>query len=92
MISNLNVLCKVQLNDLGKKIWLAQIDRIPAEVLQNQPDIVTNIQNKIDENNCVELELWAIMNIFGPYVSPVNSPFTRTTIELKQNPNLGNYS
>ena len=92
MVVNLDVMCKVQLNELGKVIWMSQVDNIPEEVRQSNPELVTAIKNKIDENNCVELELWGIMNIFGPYISPVKMPFASTTIELSKNPNLGNRS
>lgn len=91
MVVNLNVLCKVRLNDYGKQIWLAQINQLPEEVLQSQPEIADSIRNQIDENGCLELELWAIMNVFGPYISPVKSPFRVTTLELNKNPNFGNY-
>lgn len=92
MIVNLNTLCKVQLNEFGKVIWLSQIDSIPEEIKTNKPEVVQAIKDKIDVDNCVELELWGIMSIFGPYMSPVNSPFTIQTIEIKKNPNFGNHS
>lgn len=92
MIVNLNVTCKVQLNELGKVIWLSQADNLSDEVKQNNPELVAAIRNKIDENDCIELELWGIMNVFGPYLSATGGPFTRTTIELNKNPNFGNYS
>lgn len=91
MIVNLNVLCKVALNDFGKVIWLSQIDSLPEEMKQNNPEIVTAIKNQIDSEDCVEAELWAIMNVFGPYLNPANSPFRSTTIQLDKNPNFGNY-
>ena len=91
MIVNLNTLCKVQLNDLGKVIWLSQIDNLPDEMKSN-PEIIANIQNKIDSDDCIEMELWGIMNVFGQYLSPVKSPFTRMTIEINKNPNFGNFS
>ena len=88
MIVNLNVLCKVQLNELGKVIWISQLDELPEEVVDSRPDIVAEIHNKIDENDCIEMELWRIMNIFGRYISDKSSPFTRCTIELNKNPNF----
>ena len=90
MVVNLNTLCKVKLSELGKAVWLAQIDTLPEDA-KNNPEIVANIQNKIGSDDCIELELWAIMNVFGRYVSPVNSPFRTTTIEINKNPNFGNY-
>ena len=90
MIVNLNTMCKVKLNELGKVIWMSQIDSLPEE-MKNNPEVVSNIKNKIDEDNCVELELWGIMNLFGPYISPVKSPFVSTTIEINKNPNFGNH-
>ncbi len=92
MIVNLNTLCKVKLNDFGKVIWLSQIDSLPEDVKTTQPELVNTIKNMIDENNCVETELWNIMHIFGPYLSPVSMPFSIGTIELNKNPNFGNPS
>lgn len=91
MIVNLNVMCKVQLNEVGKMIWLSQVDDLPKEVLEAHPEIAQTIRNQIDENDCVEAELWAIMNVFGQYVSPQSLPFRSATIELNKNPNFGNY-
>ena len=91
MIVNLNTLCKVQLNDQGKKIWLSQIEELPEDIRKDHPEIVQSIKNKIDSDNCVEIELWGLMNLFGPYISPVTSPFTTTTIEINKNPNFGNF-
>lgn len=88
MVVNLNVMCKVQLNELGKVIWLSQIDELPEEVKQNKPEIVDAIKNKIDADGCVELELWGIMNVFGPYMSQTRMPFAKATIELHKNPNF----
>lgn len=89
MVVNLNVLCKVQLNEIGKQIWLSQIDSLPEEVRTAHPELEATIKSQIDENDCVECELWGIMNVFGPYISPAASPFTRMTIELNKNPNFG---
>lgn len=91
MVVNLNVLCKVQLNEIGKQIWLSQIDSLPQEVRTAHPEIETTIKSQIDENDCVECELWGIMNVFGPYISPQASPLRSTTIELNKNPNFGNF-
>lgn len=91
MIVNLNAMCKVQLNEVGKQIWLSQLEALPEEVLKSHPEIIQTIRNQIDENDCVEAELWAIMNVFGQYISPQASPFRSTTIELNKNPNFGNY-
>lgn len=84
-------MCKVQLNEVGKMIWLSQVDDLPKEVLEAHPEIAQTIRNQIDENDCLEAELWAIMNVFGQYISPQTSPFRTTTIELNKNPNFGNY-
>lgn len=91
MVVNLNVLCKVQLNKIGKQIWLSQIDSLPEEIRTDYPEIEATIKSQIDENDCVECELWGIMNVFGPYISPESSPFKVFTIELKKNPNFGNF-
>lgn len=90
MIINLNTLCKVKLSELGKAVWLAQIDALPEDAKSN-PEIIANIKNQIDSDDCIELELWAIMNVFGRYISPVNSPFRTTTLEINKNPNFGNF-
>ena len=91
MVVNLNVLCKVQLNEIGKQIWLSQIDSLPEEVRTAHPEIEATIKSQIDDNDCVECELWGIMNVFGPYISPASSPFKVFTIELNKNPNFGNF-
>ena len=88
MIINLNTKVKVQLNELGKKIWLHQIEELPPELIEAHPDIVSAIKNQIDDHNCVEMELWALMNLFGPYMNMQQVPFTSTTIEVKKNPNF----
>ena len=92
MIVNLNVMCKVRLNDVGKVIWLSQVDSLPEEVKSSRPDIVASIQNAIKEDNTLETELWSIMNIFGPYMTPTSMPFDTTTIELNKNPKFGTHS
>lgn len=92
MIVNLNTMCKVKLNEQGKAIWMSQLDQIPEEILQMQPDIVEKLTNMIDENNYVESELWTIMNVFGPYISQVSMPFETSTIQIMKNPNFGNHS
>lgn len=88
MIVNLNVMCKVRLNELGKVIWLSQIDSLPEEVKQNQPEVVEQIRSKIDTDGYIELELWGIMNVFGQYVSPVQSPFESPVLDIYKNPNF----
>ena len=88
MIVNLNVMCKVRLNDFGKVIWQSQVDALPEEIKNSRPDIVDAIKNAIKEDNTVETELWSIMNIFGPYMNPTSMPFDTATIELNKNPNF----
>ena len=92
MIVNLNTMCKVQLNEVGKQIWLAQTEGIPEETLKAHPELPETLKNMIDETDCLEAELWTIMNVFGPYISRIGIPFTRSTIELNKNPNFGNFS
>lgn len=92
MIVNLNVMCKVKLNELGKVIWLSQVDSLPEDIKSSRPDIVASIKSAIKEDSTIETELWSIMNIFGPYMNPTSMPFDTTTIELNKNPNFGNYS
>ena len=87
MIVNLNVMCKVKLSELCKMIWLSQIDQLPEET-KSDPMMIANIKNKIDADDCIELELWALMNVFGRYVSPVQSPFATSTITFDKNPNF----
>lgn len=88
MIVNLNCLCKVQLSELGKVIWLSQVDSLPEEIKQQHPEIAQTIRNQIDKDDCVEAELWAIMNVFGQYMNPDRSPFRSTCIQLDKNPNF----
>lgn len=88
MIVNLNALCKVQLNDLGKQIWLSQIDALPDEIKKTRPDIIAGIKGQIDKDSFIQLELWAIMSCFGPYINQNTLPFTSTVIELDKNPNF----
>ena len=91
MIVNLNTMCKVQLNETGKKIWLRQIEELPQEVIDTYPDVVETIKNKVDMNGFLEIELWSLMNLFGQFMSPVTCPFVSTTIELNKNPNFENH-
>ena len=92
MIVNLNTLCKVQLNEFGKVIWMSQIDNIPEEIRTARPDIAENIKKSVDENGCVQCELWRIMSIFGQYMSQTSMPFVNTTLELNKNPMFGKLS
>ena len=92
MVVNLDVMCKVQLNELGKVIWLSQIDSLPPEVQEKHPEVVSAIKNSIDEHGCLELELWKVMNIFGRYISQVDCPFKVNTLELNKNPNFAKLS
>lgn len=89
MIVNLNTICRVQLSELGKMIWLSQIDSLSTSLedqLEGQQELIEAIKSSIDENDCLELELWKIMNIFGRYISPQQSPFLLNTINLKRGP------
>ena len=52
MIVNLNVMCKVKLSELGKMIWLSQIDQLPEET-KSDPMMIANIKNKIDADDCI---------------------------------------
>lgn len=88
MIVNLNVMCKVQLNEEGKQIWLSQINGIPDEVKRSHPEIAQSIRNKIDVDGCLELTLWEIMNMFGPYISQTSIPFAQYSIQLHKNPHF----
>lgn len=92
MIVNLNTMCKVKLNDLGKVIWVSQIDTLPENIVKERPDIVTAIKQAIKEDNTVETELWNIMRVFGPFLSEASMPFEFTTIEINKNPNFGKHS
>lgn len=91
MIVNLNTLCKVQLNETGKKIWLNQIKAFPKELIDQHPEIIEKIEKAIDKDGCIEIELWGLMNVFGLYMSPATPLFTTSTIEINKNPNFGNY-
>jgi hypothetical protein len=91
MIVNLNCLCKVYLNDLGKQIWLAQLEQLSSEIKKDHPEIEKTIKSAIQPDDSIELELWTIMNVFGPYTSLVTCPFKTVTMELNKNPNFGNY-
>ena len=91
MIANLSTLCKVQLNEFGKEIWMSQINELPDEVLKAQPEIIDAVRSRIDKDGCVELELWGIMNLFGPHLGPTTCPFVSNVIELQKNPNFGKF-
>ena len=88
MVVNLHTLCKVQLNQLGKAIWLSQIELLPEELKNTNPELIEAIKTAVDSEGCVQTELWSIMNIFGPYMSPQSMPFVTTTVELDRNPNF----
>lgn len=90
MIVNLNCLCKVQLNDFGKHIWLQQIEELPEELRKEHPEIVEAITAQIKPDDTITLELWSIMNVFGPYMSQLRHPFKVTTVELLKNPIFNN--
>lgn len=91
MIVNLNCNCKVQLNELGKQIWLSQLEGLPEELLQAHPDLPEAIKKKIQDDDSLECALWEIMAIFGPYISMDYIPFKTQTIELSKNPDFGNF-
>ena len=86
MVFNLNALCKVQLNDFGKKVWKSQIEWMEEDVKKNNPLIVEEIRNKVDENGFIEIELWKFMYLFGSYMTPLKTPFETTTIQLRPKP------
>lgn len=86
MIVNLNCLCKVQLNDFGKQIWLNQIEELPEELRKEHPEIVEAITAQIKPDDTITLELWSVMNVFGPYMSQLHNPFKGTSVELLKNP------
>jgi hypothetical protein len=88
MIVNLNVKCKVTLNELGKQAWLSQFHNLPDDFKEAHPEILTTLEGAIDKNNDVEAALWEIMAIFGPYFSMTQSPFDRPSIELNKNPDF----
>lgn len=85
---NFNALCKVKLNDFGKKVWLSQIELIDEEVKEKNPLIVEEIKNKIlcSPDGIIEMELWKFMNLFGSYMSPTRTPFAETHIDIRHKP------
>lgn len=85
MIVNLNVKCKVKLNELGKVIWLSQIDSLPDDLKQDE-ELICRIKNQIDADGNIEMELWAIMSIFGPYINQHQSPFQTNVLNLEKSP------
>ena len=92
MIVNLNTMCKVRLNELGKVIWLSQVDQLPDDIKKSNPELVAHIKNQITSDNTLEAELWTIMNVFGPYLNPASMPFRVATLEINKNPNFGKHS
>ena len=88
MIVNLNTLAKVYLNEQGKMIWMSQIESLPEQLQQNT-ELIESIKNKVNPDGSLEIELWALMNLFGPYISMIESPFKTTTIEISRNPIFG---
>lgn len=88
MIVNLNIMCKVYVNEIGKQIWLSQINSIDEETRQKHPEIESTIRSMLKEDDSITSELWTIMNVFGPYISMATSPFKITTIEVDKNPNF----
>lgn len=88
MIVNLNVKCKVTLNELGKQVWLSQFHSLPDEFKAAHPEILTTLEKAIDENGRVETTLWETMMLFGPYLSMTQSPFDSPTVELNKNPDF----
>lgn len=89
MIINLNTPTKVKLSEFGKVIWMSQIDSLPNNMKENQPELVQAIKNAVAADGTLELELWDIMRIFGQYISPANHPFATHTIEINRQPKFG---
>ena len=89
MIVNLNVECKVKLNDLGKQVWLHQFNGLPEDMKNSHPEILTALQSAINPDDTIKTTLWEIMSVFGPYLTMTSNPFSSTTIELIKNLNLG---
>ena len=88
MIVNLNCLCKVHLTDVGKQIWLQQLEGIPEEFIQAMPDLPQQIKDAIKEDDTLELPLWQVMNLYGQFISDKSLPFKTTTIEINKNPDF----
>ena len=88
MIVNLNILCKLQLNDYGKQVWLSQFECLPDDIKQSRPDILETLKSAIDDNGVVQTTLWEAMAIFGPFITMTNSPFASPTVQLMRNINF----
>lgn len=84
MIVNLNVKCKVILNELGKKVWLNRFHYLSDEFKEAHPEILDALESAIGKDDSVEAPLWEIMSVFGPYLSMTSNPFNSTTIELQK--------
>ena len=91
MIVNLNCNCKVILNDKGRTVWRSVIEQLPEQLVASHPDIVKSLEKRVSSEGVFEAPLWEIMQIFGPFISQVETPFHINTLELNHNPNFGNY-
>lgn len=91
MVVNLNVLCKVHLNETGKQMYNNLINQLPEELFQHNPNLFSILNQRISPEGYFEGPLWEVMSIFGSYLSQTTSPFTSTCIELQKNPDFGNY-
>jgi len=91
MIVNLEVLCRVKLNEAGKQIWNAYLSKLPENFKEEHPQVYTELKNRVDADGYFESALWEVMQLFGPFISQHGTPFEVNTLDLDKNPNFGNY-
>lgn len=66
---NLNDIVKVKLTDVGKDIYYHQNDDLNEEIRQRGGKPVEARMPKVDEDGYTSLQLWTLMNLYGPHIA-----------------------
>lgn len=76
---NLNLTIRVKLNELGKKILIAEDEAL----IKENPNLSYKVGARIDQDDYVHLPMWELMEIFGRHLSHGSDmPFVDGNIEL----------
>lgn len=65
---NLNEQVKFKLTDFGKDIYYHQFDDLNERIIKNGGKPIVPHFPKEDENGYCEMQLWALMNLYGNYM------------------------
>lgn len=73
---NVNMNVKVKLTDFGVSILKTQHDELNELIKDRGGQGIGDFYTKVDDDGYYEMQLWSLMNRFGPYMSPTQqSPF-----------------